>query len=58
VRRGIFYIKEKIMPLFEFTCFINVEADDYDSAIELFDSNVKYGLLNKNDIYVHEIEEK
>ena len=46
------------MPLFEFTTFINVEADDYDSAIEMFDSNIRYGLLNKNDVYVAEIEEK
>ena len=46
------------MKLFEFTCFINVEAEDYDSAIAMFDSNIRYGLLNKNDVYVHEIEEK
>jgi hypothetical protein len=46
------------MPLFNFTCFINVEAEDYDSAIDIFDSNIRYGLLNKNDVYVAEIEEK
>ena len=46
------------MPLFDFTCFINVEAEDYDSAIDLFDSNIRYGLLNRNDVYVAEIEEK
>ena len=46
------------MPLFEFTTFINVEADDYDSAIDMFDSNLKYGLINRNDVYVAEIEEK
>jgi hypothetical protein len=46
------------MALFEFTCFINVEADDHDSAIAMFDSNIRYGLLNKDDVYVHEIEEK
>lgn len=46
------------MALFEFTCFINVEADDYDSAIAMFDSNIRYGLLNKNDVYVADIEEK
>ena len=46
------------MPLFEFTTFINVEADDYDSAIDIFDSNLKYGLINRNDVYVAEIEEK
>jgi hypothetical protein len=46
------------MALFEFTCFINVEADDYDSAIAMFDSNIRYGMINRNDVYVHEIEEK
>ena len=46
------------MPLYEFTCFINVEAEDYDSAIEMFDDNIRYGLLNRNDVYVAEIEEK
>jgi hypothetical protein len=46
------------MALFEFTTFINVEAEDYDSAIAMFDSNIKYGLLNRNDIYVADIEEK
>ena len=46
------------MPLFEFTTFINVEADDYDSAIEMFDSNLKYGLINRSDVYVADIEEK
>ena len=46
------------MPLFEFTCFINVEAEDYDSAIAMFDSNIRYGMINKNDVYVADIEEK
>ncbi len=46
------------MKLFEFTTFINVEAEDYDSAIAMFDSNIRYGLLNKNDVYVADIEEK
>ena len=46
------------MPLFDFTCFINVEAEDYDSAIEMFDDNIRHGLLNRNDVYVAEIEEK
>lgn len=46
------------MALFDFVCYINVEADNYDEAIALFDSNLKYGLINKNDVYVAEIEEK
>ena len=39
------------MKLFEFICFINVEAEDYDSAIAMFDSNIRYGMINKNDVY-------
>lgn len=46
------------MPLFEFTTFINVEAEDYDTAIEVFDSNLRYGLIRRSDVYVAEIEEK
>ena len=46
------------MPLFEFTTFINVEADDYDSAIAMFDSNLQYGRFRRSDVYVAEIEEK
>ena len=46
------------MPLFEFTTFINVEADDYDSAIAMFDSNLQYGGIRRSDVYVSEIEEK
>ena len=47
-----------IMPLFEFTCFINVEAEDYDSAISMFDSNLEYGGIRRSDVYVADIEEK
>lgn len=46
------------MPLFEFTTFINVEAEDYDSAISLFDSNLEYGGIRRSDVYVADIEEK
>jgi hypothetical protein len=46
------------MPLFEFTCFINVEAEDYDSAIAMFDSNLEYGGIRRSDVYVADIEEK
>jgi hypothetical protein len=55
---GLFIQRSKIMPLFEFTCFINVEADDYDSAISMFDSNLEYGGIRRSDVYVAEIEEK
>ena len=46
------------MALYEFTCFINVEAEDYDSAIDMFDSNLKYGMIRRSDVYVADIEEK
>lgn len=46
------------MPLFEFTTFINVEADDYDSAIAMFDSNLEYGGIRRSDVYVADIQEK
>jgi hypothetical protein len=41
------------MPLYEFTTFINIEAEDYDSAISWFDYKTK-----DLDTYVAEIEEK
>ena len=41
------------MPLFEFTTFITIEAEDYDSAISWFDYKTK-----DLDTYVAEIEEK
>jgi len=46
------------MKLFEFTTFINVQAEDYDSAIDIFDFNLKHGGINRSDVYVAEIEEK
>lgn len=41
------------MPLYEFTTFINIEAEDYDSAISLFDYKTA-----ELDTYVMEIMEK
>jgi len=41
------------MPLFDFTTFITIEAEDYDSAIRLFDYKTK-DLVT----YVSEIKEK
>lgn len=46
------------MPVFEFNAFINVEADNYDEAINQFDFQLKYGNINRSDVYVAEIEEK
>jgi len=41
------------MPVFEFTTFIDIEAEDYESAISWFDYKTQ-GL----NTYVAEIEEK
>ena len=41
------------MPLYEFTTFITIEAEDYDSAISWFDYKTK-----DLETYVSEIEEK
>jgi hypothetical protein len=46
------------MPLYEFTCFINVEADNEEDAVDMFDSNLKYGMIRRSDVYVADIEEK
>jgi hypothetical protein len=45
------------MPLYEFTCFIDVEAESYDEAIDVFQFQLKYG-INKDNVYVADIEEK
>jgi hypothetical protein len=46
------------MAIFEFNAFINVEADNYDEAIDQFDFKLKYGNINRSDVYVADIEEK
>ena len=46
------------MPVFEFTTFIDIVADNYDEAIDQFDFKLKYGNINRSDVYVAEIEEK
>ena len=46
------------MPLYEFTCFINVEAENEEDAVSLFDSNLEYGGIRRSDVYVADIEEK
>ena len=45
------------MPLFEFTTFINIEANDHDEAIDIFDYKLKTG-IERSDVYVADIEEK
>ena len=46
------------MPLYNFTCFINVEAENEEDAVSLFDSNLEYGGIRRSDVYVADIQEK
>jgi hypothetical protein len=44
------------MAVFEFNAFINVEADSYDEAINVFEFQLKYG-INKDNVYVADIKD-
>ena len=44
------------MAIFEFNAFINVEADNYDEAIDVFQFQLKYG-INKDNVYVADIRD-
>jgi hypothetical protein len=44
------------MKNFEFLTYINVEAEDYDEAIDVFQFQLKYG-INKDNVYVADIKE-
>jgi len=44
------------MAVFEFNAFINVEAESYDEAIDVFQFQLKYG-MNKNNVYVADIKD-
>jgi hypothetical protein len=46
------------MPVFEFTTFIDIVANDYDEAINEFDFKLKHGNIDRSTVYVAEIEEK
>ena len=46
------------MPLYEFNCFINVEAENEEYAVSLFDSNLDVGGIRRSDVYVADIQEK
>jgi hypothetical protein len=46
------------MPVFEFTTFIDIEADNYDEAINKFDFKLKHGNIDRSTVYVADIEEK
>jgi hypothetical protein len=46
------------MPVFEFTTFIDIVANNYDEAINEFDFKLKHGNIDRSTVYVAEIEEK
>ena len=44
------------MKTFEFLTYINVEAENYDEAIDVFQFQLKYG-INKDTVYVADIKD-
>ena len=44
------------MKTFEFLTYINVEAESYDEAIDVFQFQLKYG-INKDNVYCADIKE-
>lgn len=46
------------MKTFEFNVFIEVNAENYDEAIDIFNHHVRHGSIRKNNVYVANIEEK
>ena len=44
------------MEIFEFLTYINVEAENYDEAIDVFQFQLKYG-INKDNVYVANINQ-
>ena len=44
------------MKTFEFLTYINVEAENYDEAIDIFQFQLKYG-INKDNVYVADIKD-
>jgi hypothetical protein len=44
------------MNIYEFNAFINIEADSYDEAIDVFQHQLEYG-INKDNVYVADIKE-
>jgi len=44
------------MKTFEFLTYINVEAENYDEAIDVFQFQLKYG-MNKDNVYVADIKD-
>ena len=44
------------MKTFQFLTYIDVEAESYDEAIDVFQFQLKYG-MNKNNVYVADIKD-
>jgi len=44
------------MKTFQFLTYIDVEAENYDEAIDVFQFQLKYG-MNKNNVYVADIKD-
>jgi len=44
------------METFEFLTYINVEAENYDEAIDVFQFQLKYR-INKDNVYVADIKQ-
>ena len=44
------------MKTFEFLTYINVEAENYDEALDVFQFQLKYG-INKDNVYVADIKD-
>jgi hypothetical protein len=42
------------MTVYEFNAFINVEAESYEDAIDVFQFQLKHG-INKDNVYVADI---
>ena len=44
------------METFEFLTYIDVQAENYDEAIDVFQFQLKYG-INKDNVYVADIKD-
>jgi hypothetical protein len=44
------------MKTFQFLTYIDVEAENYDEAIDVFQFQLKYG-INKDNVYVADIKD-
>ena len=44
------------MAIFEFLTYIDVQAENYDEAIDVFQFQLKYG-IDKDNVYVADIKQ-